>query len=206
MKHEWRKHEKALYLPKGVQVVAVPQQTFITLTGQGDPNRPAFSDQIQALYPLAYAIRMGFKRGEFGDPYEYTVYPLEGVWTTTDGSRDDTLNKAALAYTIMLRQPDAITPEIFATCLERTRQTHPSPDLERVQLTTVPAGRAVQAIHTGSFDTEGTTFAQLRAYLAAHNLQTQTIMGDYQHREIYLSDFRRVAPEKRRTTLRLHLK
>lgn len=202
MKHEWRKHEQALYLPKGVQELNVPTMTYLTLRGQGDPNTPTFSTQIQTLYPVAYAIRMALKRGEVGDPYEYTVYPLEGVWTTTDGSRDATLNKAALAYTIMLRQPDQVTPDLFRWAVDQTRGKHPSPYLDQLQLTSEPAGPAVQAIHVGPFDTEGETFAQMRAYLTAHGLTTVTTMGAYQHREIYLSDFRRVAPEKRKTTLR----
>lgn len=70
MKHEWRKHERALYLPKGVQELDVPTMTYLTLRGQGDPNTPTFSAQIQALYPVAYAIRMALKRGAVGDPYE----------------------------------------------------------------------------------------------------------------------------------------
>ncbi|CAJ1225129.1 hypothetical protein LZY01_20390 [Levilactobacillus zymae] len=205
MKYEWRKQERDLYLPKGIQVVNVPQVHFLTLTGHGDPNQPAFSAQIQALYPVAYAVRMALKKGEFGTPYEYTVYPLEGVWTTTDGSRDATLNKAALAYTIMLRQPDQVTAEQVQLAIARTRDKHPSPYLDQLQFVTYTEGRCLQATHTGSFDTEGTTFAAMRDYLTAHQLTTQTTMGDYQHREIYLSDFRRVAPERRKTTLQWRL-
>lgn len=86
-KYEWRKAERNLYLPRGIELVDVPSMHFITIDGAGNPNGPEFADRIQSLYGVAYTLRMAAKRGEYGDPFEYTVYPLEGVWTTSDGSR-----------------------------------------------------------------------------------------------------------------------
>jgi len=75
MKYEWRKQEKAYYLPKEPQLIEVPAYQFITLTGEGNPNRPEFSEQISALYMMAYGLRMGLKKGSFGNtPFEYTVF------------------------------------------------------------------------------------------------------------------------------------
>lgn len=133
---------------------------------------------------------------------EYTVYPLEGVWTTSDGSRDGGLNKDALVYQIMIRQPDVVTASDFARAKESVLQKKQHPYFENVRFVTYTEGRAVQAIYVGPFDTEGATFAQMTEYLTQHNLQKRTIMGGYQHREIYISDFRRTNPTKLRTLLR----
>lgn len=233
MKHEWRKSEKHLYLPKTVESVTVPPMKFITVAGQGNPNDADFGTHITALYSVAYGIRMDLKKGAGAgvgagagtsatgavgvrtdatagaddaagatEPYEYTVYPLEGVWTTTDGSRGAELNKEALAYTLMLRQPEQTTRALFDRAVERAEAKKPNPYLGQLAFEEYEEGAAVQAIHTGSFDTESETFAQLQSYLDAHGLTRLPIIGEYWHREIYLSDFRRVPPDRRKTLLR----
>ncbi len=85
VKHEWRKKEKALYIPKEKpELVTVPEQKFLMLKGKGNPNNEAFSEEIGVLYSLAYAIRMMPKQGWTPEGYvEYTVYPLEGIWDLT---------------------------------------------------------------------------------------------------------------------------
>ncbi|MFC6207261.1 GyrI-like domain-containing protein [Levilactobacillus tongjiangensis] len=202
MKHEWRKAEKAWYLPKEPQVLTLPKLNFVTITGAGDPNQPAFGEHVAALYPVAYDLRMALKRGELGEPYEYTVYPLEGVWSTSDGSRGTTLNKAALTYKIMLRQPDRLTADDFAQALARVQQKKDNPWLSQVKWETYTEGLVVQTIHHGAFDDEPVTFAKLQAVLKERDYRVIPTMGDYWHREIYLTDPRRTAPEKAKTVLR----
>lgn len=114
MKYEWRKQEKAYYLPKEPQLIEVPAYQFITLTGEGNPNRPEFSEQISALYMMAYGLRMGLKKGSFGNtPFEYTVYPLEGVWTLPEKPQGP-IAKEELIYKIMIRQPEQVTADLAA--------------------------------------------------------------------------------------------
>ncbi|WP_125708714.1 GyrI-like domain-containing protein [Lacticaseibacillus porcinae] len=203
MGNSWRQTDKQLYFPKGVAQLTLPATNYIALTGVGDPNQPAFSDDIQTLYPLAYAIRALLKNAD--DPYVYSVYPLEGVWTTTDGSRGANLNKAALAYRLMIKQPDQVTPAIFAEAQAIAMAKKGLPKLKAVTFEQLPKAEVVQAIHVGSFDTESETFAQMDAYLTAHQLRRVPIIADYWHREVYLSDFRRVAAAKRKTLLRYRI-
>ncbi len=116
MKHEWRKHEKELYMPKAKPtLVTIPKQAFITIKGKGNPNQADFSDRIRVLYSIAYAIKMMPKKGYTPVGYtEYTVYPLEGVWDLTEeGRQSQVLNKDELLYTIMIRQPEFVTTEVF---------------------------------------------------------------------------------------------
>ncbi|MFD1672347.1 GyrI-like domain-containing protein [Agrilactobacillus yilanensis] len=207
MKYEWRKSEKDLYLPKKVEQRLIPAMNFITLAGTGDPNDAEFSNKISALYATAYSIRMALKKGSLGTPpFEYTVYPLEGVWTTADGSRNETLNKAALVYKIMIRQPDQVTANLFETCRTQVIAKKDNPYFPQLQFESYTDGLAVQAVHTGPFDTEGDTFAKMAAFMTAHQLEKTTLMGDFQHREIYLSNFRRSRPENLKTLLRYTVK
>ncbi len=59
MKHEWRKSEKNIYLPKKEpELIDIPEYQFITISGRGNPNDDFFSEYIGALYSVAYAIKM----------------------------------------------------------------------------------------------------------------------------------------------------
>ena len=112
MKYEWKKHEKALYLPKAVPApVTVPEHAFFMIRGEGNPNGEAFLEAIGVLYALSYAVKMLPKKGDAPEGYyEYAVFPLEGVWDTAEPMRPgEALNKDALRYTLMIRQPDFVT-------------------------------------------------------------------------------------------------
>ncbi len=204
-KYEWRKSEKAVYLPKQVEVRRLAPQKYLTIDGAGNPNTPAFADHIAALYPVAYGIRMALKRGELGDPFEYTVYPLEGLWTTSDGSRGTTLNKDALVYRLMIRQPEQVTEAAFLAARDAALAKKNNPLIRDVRFVTSPAETVVQAVHVGPFDTEGDTFDAMTAFATEQGLRRIPMTDDFQHREIYISDFRKVAPEKLKTCLRFRV-
>ena len=125
MKHEWRKVEKELYLPKAVpELVTIPKQKFFMVKGKGNPNSDSFAEKIGVLYSLAYAVRMMPKQGFTPDGYfEYTVYPLEGVWDMTEKGREsETFNKNELLYTIMIRQPEFVTTDVVERAFETVRK------------------------------------------------------------------------------------
>ena len=107
MKYEWRKKEKEYYIPKEKpQLVEIPEFKYFTLKGKGNPNSEAFKECIQVLYSLSYAIRMMPKNGITPEGYfEYTVYPLEGIWDLSEKCRlEQTLNKDELIYKLILRK------------------------------------------------------------------------------------------------------
>jgi len=115
MKHEWRKKEKELYIPKQKpELVTVPEQIFFMIKGSGNPNNEDFAERIGVLYSLAYAIRMMPKNGYTPEGYfEYTVYPLEGIWDLSEEGRQlEELDKDELLYTIMIRQPDFVSSDV----------------------------------------------------------------------------------------------
>lgn len=201
MKHEWKKQEKDLYLPKTAPArIEVPRQSFFTLHGQGDPNGEEFSEGIGVLYSLSYAIKMMPRKGPAPDGYfEYSVYPLEAVWRRTEaGKASMGLNKSELIYAMMIRQPGFVTNDLAGLTIEAVRKKKPHPLLEKVEFGPVVEGLCVQMLHVGPYDDEPASFARMDCFCEEHRLKR---VNDA-HREIYLSDARKTAPEKLKTVLR----
>ncbi|MGB3366622.1 MAG: GyrI-like domain-containing protein [Acidaminobacteraceae bacterium] len=205
MKHEWRKHEKNLYIPKQKsELIRVAGQKFLMINGKGNPNSEDFAERIGALYSLAYAIRMMPKQGYTPEGYtEYTVYPLEGLWDLTEEGRVlDILDKDELLYTIMIRQPDFVTKAVVDKAIENVRKKKPNKLIDEVVFATIEDGLSVQILHVGSYDSEGESFQVMKDFINDNNLEIVTL----KHREIYLSDVRRVEADKLKTVLRYQVK
>lgn len=201
MKYEWRKKEKEYYIPKEKpQLVEIPEFKYFTLKGQGNPNTEAFKECIGVLYSLSYAIRMMPKNGITPDGYfEYTVYPLEGIWDLTEQGRlEETLNKDELVYKLMIRQPDFVTEEVVNIAMEIVKKKKPHPLLEKVEFESIKEGLCVQMLHVGPYDDEPRTFSVMKEFCVENNLEIKTLA----HKEIYLSDFRKTEASKLKTVLR----
>jgi len=201
MKYEWRKQEKNLYLPKEKPVlVTVPKQNFFMIRGKGNPNSVDFSERIGVLYSLAYAVRMMPKQGYTPEGYfEYTVYPLEGIWDLTEeGRKSSTLNKDELIYTIMIRQPEFVTQEVVDKAFEIVRKKKPHPLLDDVTFESMEDGLSVQMMHIGPYDDEPRSFEEMKKFIEENNLEIRTLV----HREIYISDARKTDKSKLKTVLR----
>lgn len=204
MKHEYKKQEKELYLPKEYpQVITVPKQKFFCIKGKGNPNDNDFSERIAVLYSLSYAIRMMPKGGYTPEGYyEYTVYPLEGLWDLTEkGRKSDVLNKDELLYTIMIRQPDFVTDEVINKAFEIVRKNKPHPYLDEVYFDEIEDGLSVQIMHIGSYDNEPVSFHKMKQFLLENNYAIKTLV----HREIYISDVRKTERDRLKTVLRYRI-
>ena len=124
LKHEWRKEDKTLYLPKTQpELITIPAQKFFQLSGSGDPNNnPTFAENIETLYALSYAVRMMPKQGYTPEGFEpYTVYPLEGVWGLVDPDAESK-NKNNYSYTLMIRQPEFVNEDVARLAIETVRK------------------------------------------------------------------------------------
>lgn len=201
MKHEWRKKEKNLYLPGRKPVlITVPEQNFLMISGKGNPNDEEFSEKVGVLYSMAYAIRMMPKQGYTPEGYyEYTVYPLEGIWDLTEeGRKMSILDKDELVYTIMIRQPEFVTQDVVDRAFENVRKKKPHPLLDEVTFDSMEDGLAVQMMHIGPYDDEPRSFEQMKQFIHENNLAITTLV----HREIYISDARKTDPSKLKTVLR----
>lgn len=181
----------------------VPTFGCFLVEGSGNPNSPEFADYIQVLYALSYGVKMAPKSGTAPAGYvDYRLYPLEGVWTLTEegiAAYEGRLNKDHLAFRLSIRQPDFVTPAYAAEVIESVKKKKKLPLLDSARFDLVEDGTCVQMLHLGSYDNEPASFEKMEAYCAAHGL----VRRDKTHREIYLSDARKTAPEKLRTILRI---
>ncbi len=177
-------------------VIEHPVQSFIMLNGQGNPNKADFSERVSALYSLAYAIKMEYKKTAHHQEFiDFTVYPLEGIWQQTEA---ETLVKDDLVYTIMIAQPEFITNEMVETALEKVKVKKPNPFYNEIRFERISEGSSVAMLHVGPFDDEPQTFAKMDAFCQENGLKRCTAY----HREIYLNNKNRTAPEKLKTILR----
>lgn len=179
------------------RVVDVPPQQYLMIDGHGDPNTsPAYADALAALYPLAYKLKFASKKDLGRD---YAVMPLEALWSADDMTAfTSARDKTRWDWTAMILTPDWITGEMFAVAVEQVGRKDPPPRLGAVRLETLREGRCVQTLHVGPYDDEGPVLAAMHEeFIPSAGL---TMTG--RHHEIYLSDPRRVAPQRLRTILR----
>ncbi len=203
-KHEWRRQEKQFYLPRRKpEVIDLPAFKFAVISGEGNPNDEFFGDYITALYSISYPIKMTAKKLETKPAgyQDYTVYPLEGIWSVNEEAQkrnDGIFNKDDLTFRLMIRQPDFVTEEFFEEMLALTKKKKPHPLLDQLRFETITDGKCVQMLHVGSYDDEPASFALIEEFATEQGLTRLS----KDHREIYLSDFRKVPVEKLKTVLR----
>lgn len=202
MKREWRKLEKNFYLPKNKpQIIDIPEFSFFSIKGEGNPNSDKFSDYVGVLYSLSYAIRMSPKKGYQPDNYyEYTVYPLEGIWDIKEEAKLSfkELNKNDFVFDLMIRQPDFVNLAYAEKIIEIVKDTKPHELLGEAKFVSLTEGKCVQMMHLGSYDSEPASFKIMENFIDEQGYKRKSKI----HREIYLSDPRKTAPEKLKTVLR----
>jgi len=204
MKHEWKKNEKHFYLPKNKpELISIPKFKFFTIEGSGNPNDDIFAEYIGNLYSLSYGIKMSPKKGIEPEGYfDYTVYPLEGIWDLNEEAKksfNGTINKNDLVFKIMIRQPDFVESDFALEILEYTKKKKPHYLLEKVRFEEIIEGNCIQMLHIGSYDDEPASFRIMESFAEQENFRRNTKT----HREIYLSDARKVSPDKLKTVLRV---
>ena len=200
---DFKKENKNLYGP-GIEpsLIQVPSMQFIMVDGKGDPNEEGgeYSAAIELLFGLSYGIKMSLKRAPAPDGYsDYVVPPLEGLWWACDDTMDFT-NKAKFVWTSMIRQPDFITGAIFEEAC-RNLLTKKKIDTSKARLVTWEEGLCVQIMHIGSYDQESATIAKIVDFVKTQGL-AEDIGETRRHHEIYLSDMRKVSPDKMKTIIR----
>ena len=199
MKYEWKKQEKTLYgAKKTPTLITVPKQSYIMISGSGNPNDPAFSSRVTALYSLAYAIKMDYKAAAVisgCEVHDFSVYPLEGVWNLKHGGK---LIKEDLEYTIMIRQPDFVTEKMAAAALERVKRGKPNPLYAEIRFDTMEDGKCIEILHIGPYDDEPASFEKMAQFAKNNGLERR----ESRHREIYLNNAGRVEKSKLKTILR----
>ena len=204
MAFDFKKEYKAFYLPKTTpEIISVPKMNYIAVHGTGDPNEEGgdYQTAIGLLYGIAYTIRMAKKGGhEIEGWFDYVVPPLEGFWSQSGIQGVDYSRKEDFRWTSVIRLPDFVKEADFRWALsEAAEKKHQ--DFSHVEFLTLKEGLTVQCMHIGSYDDEPATVELMHSYI-----EQKGYVPDFSdtrlHHEIYLSDPRRVAPQKRKTVIR----
>lgn len=191
----FKAHKAEYAMPKQPAMVTIGPATYLAIDGEGDPNGPGFAEAMGGLYAMAWTIKMTKK---FGEGVEYKVAPLEGLWWRAGGEPIQGGGPAAdWRWTALVRTPDFITEADLQHARAETARKGKSPAAQRVRLELLEEGDCVQVLHVGPYSAETATIEAMHAFAAA---QGRTLRG--RHHEIYLSDPRRVPPERLRTIIR----
>ena len=204
MAFDFKKEYKEFYMPKDKpQIVNVPKANYIAVRGKGNPNEEGgvYQQAISVLYAVAYTLKMSYKSDyKIEGFFEYVVPPLEGFWWQENFAGVDYVNKDGFNWISVIRLPDFITEKDFAWAVETASQKKKI-DCSSAEFLTIEEGLCVQIMHQGPFDEEPATVAIMDAYLTENGYVND--MNDKRlHHEIYMSDARKVAPEKWKTVIR----
>lgn len=208
MAFDFKKEYKEYYMPKNKpEIVTIPPMNYIAVRGKGDPNEAggAYQQAIGILYAIAYTLKMSYKTGHTIEGFfEYVVPPLEGFWWQDHTDGVNYAEKSAFNWISVIRLPDFVTKKDFEWAVE-TAEKKKKLDCSSAEFMTVEEGLCVQIMHSGAFDDEPATVAIMDKYLA-ENGYVKDITATRLHHEIYMSDARKVAPEKWKTVIRLPIK
>lgn len=204
MAFDFKKEYKEFYLPKSKPaIVTVPAANFIAVRGQGDPNEVGgdYQQAISVLYSVAYTLKMSYK----GDHriegfYDYVVPPLEGFWYQEGAAGVDLTRKSDFRWISVIRLPDFIKKADFDWAVQEASRKKKL-DCSKAEFLTIEEGLCVQMMHLGPYDDEPGSIALMDDYILQQGYEND-LMDRCLHHEIYLSDARRVPPEKWKTVIR----
>ena len=208
MPFDFKKEYKEFYMPKDTpQIVTVPPANYIAVRGKGDPNQEdgEYKQAIGVLYAVAYTLKMSYKSDyRIEGFYDYVVPPLEGFWWQEGVNGIDYSDKSAFCWISVIRLPDFITENDFKWAAD-TASKKKKLDCCKAEFLTIDEGLCVQIMHTGPYDDEPATVAVMDRYLE-ENGYVNDLSDTRLHHEIYLSDARKVVPEKWKTVIRHPIK
>ena len=161
----------------------------MAVSGSGAPGGEQYQEAIGALYAMAYTVKMSRKKDGLGD---YVIGKLEGLYRFGDKLEE-------MQWTLLIRTPEVVGQSDLESARAKLQERGKDAGSKKVSLRDHPPKRYVQALHVGPYDKEQETVEKMAAFAEGEGLEAT---GE-EHHEIYLSDPRRVAPEKLKTILRM---
>ncbi len=204
MAFDFKKEYKEFYMPKNKpHTVVVPQTNYIAIRGKGDPNEEdgEYKKSIAILYSIAYTIKMSYKTDyKINGFFEYVVPPLEGFWWQENINGINYSDKSSFCWISAIRLPDFVIKDDFNWAVEVASRKKKI-DCSSAEYLTIDEGLCVQIMHIGSFDNEESTIKLMDEFLVKNGYEND-FSDSRLHHEIYLSDARKIAPEKWKTVIR----
>ena len=204
MASAYKKEYKDFYLPKNKPgIVDVPPMNYLAVRGSGNPNEEGseYKQSIGLLYGIAFTIKMS-KKGthQIEGYFDYVVPPLEGFWWQDGVKGIDYAHKEDFRFISVIRLPDFVTKEDFTWAVGEAENKKKT-DFSKVEWLTYHEGVCVQCMHIGAYDDEPKTVRLMHDYMEEQGYELDITDRRYHH-EIYLSDARKVAPERLKTVVR----
>lgn len=204
MAFDFKKEYKEFYMPKDKpSIVTVPSMNYLAVRGHGDPNEEGgeYKEAIGLLYGIAFTIKMS-KKGDHQIEgfFDYVVPPLEGFWWQDGIQGVDYAHKEKFNWISVIRLPDFVTKSDFDWAIEEATRKKKT-NFSKVEFLQVNEGLCVQCMHIGSYDDEPATVELMHRFMEEQGYELD-ISDTRRHHEIYLSDARKVAPEKLKTVIR----
>lgn len=208
MAFDFKKEYKEFYMPQNKPgIVTVPSMNYIAVRGAGDPNQEdgEYKQSIGLLYGIAFTIKMS-KKGDhqMKGYFDYVVPPLEGFWWQDGVDGIDYAHKENFQWISVIRLPDFVTEDDFKWAVNEATKKKKQ-DFSKVEFLSVKEGLCVQCMHIGSYDDEPATVQLMHEFIKQQGYEMD-ITDKRLHHEIYLSDARKVAPEKLKTVIRHPIK
>jgi hypothetical protein len=204
MAFDYKKEYKEFYLPsKKPEIIEIPSMNFLAVRGSGDPNAEEgeYKTAMNLLYGIAYTLKMSYKTSyKIQGFFEYVVPPLEGFWWIEGINGMDYTQKDRLHWISIIRLPEFIGKEDFDWALKEAARKKKQ-DFSKVEFLHYEEGLCVQCMHVGPFDEEPATVEVMDEFIKAEGYVNDITDTRYHH-EIYLSDYRKCAPEKLKTVIR----
>lgn len=183
------------------EIVVIEKASYLSITGKGDPSDKAFAQSIEALYPVAYALKFAYKAKN----KDFVVSKLEGLWwfdetkypSKTIATSSIEVPRSEWEYRLLIRLPEFVVERDFHSAVTNALSKKDNPRIHDLELFTMTEGTCVQMLHLGPFSDEPATLAAIGKFIEEKNFKRNGL-----HHEIYLSDFRKTPPEKLRTILR----
>lgn len=188
----YKRHQDEYATPKKPMIVHTKPGRYLAIEGQGAPGGARFTACIGALYGTAFTIKMTRK---FAGKQDYAVCKLEGQWFFN--GEPTAIPQEEWKWKLLVRTPDFISPDDLKTAVATLLKRGKPPEVEEVKLETIDEGICIQMLHIGPYEQERQSVALIRSFAELHQLK---LVGP--HHEIYLSDPRRVPPERLKTILR----
>lgn len=208
MAFDYKKEFKEFYMAASKpEIVTVPKMNFVAVRGSGDPNEEDgdYKRAIGMLYAISFTIKMS-KKGDhrIGGYFDYVVPPLEGFWWQDGIVGVDYSHKESFNWISVIRLPNFVTRADFEWAVAEATSKKKQ-DFSKAEFMTLEEGLCVQCLHVGPYDDEPATVAMMHEYMENQGYALD-ITDKRLHHEIYLSDARKVAPEKLRTVIRHPIK
>jgi hypothetical protein len=183
------------------ELVHIEPAQYLSICGKGEPGGRAFSERIEALYTSAYTLKFSMKnKGQ-----DFVVSKLEGLWwfdeinypNKTIDTAPVEVPRSEWEFRLLIRLPDFVNAEDVESAKETAYAKKGNELIKEVEFFSMSEGKSIQMMHIGPFANEPESLRQIMAFSEKHKLERNG-----HHHEIYLSDFRKSAPEKLKTILR----